>query len=106
MIVLAQMGLKGLSRLPNGAIRLPDGRVVGEFGLDGMGSGGGGSIGSGGGLVDGRYRRSAYTRGILKGIPLDVQMLVRSLEEEVYVANIKLQVSLAHLCQLISSICQ
>lgn len=94
MAVLAQMGLEGVSRLPNGAILLPDGRVVGEFGLDGGSNDYNYGEVCGGGLGGGFNQRSAYTNKILKDSPLSVQILVRSLDEEVRAAKTKLQVSL------------
>lgn len=94
MAVLAQMGLEGVSRLPNGAILLPDGRVVGEFGLDEDGNGYNYGEGWGGDLGEGFNKRSTYVNKILKDSPLSVQILVRGLEEEVRAAKKKLQVSL------------
>ena len=96
MAVLAQMGVEGALQLPNGSIRLPDGRVVGNFGLDGEGSGadasastatgGGGGGGGGGG-------RAAYTSVILRGVPSNVRMMVQGLEGEVRGVKKKLKVS-------------
>ncbi|CAM9275507.1 unnamed protein product [Ectocarpus sp. 8 AP-2014] len=84
LAVLAQMGLADAMQLPNGSIRLPDGRIVGNFGLDGEGSGGDasnsmasvGGPGGGGG-------RGAYASGILKGVPPGVRTMVQGLEGEV-----------------------
>ncbi|CAN0258634.1 unnamed protein product, partial [Ectocarpus sp. 12 AP-2014] len=84
LAVLAQMGLADAMQLPNGSIRLPDGRIVGNFGLDGEGSGGDasnsmasvGGPGAGGG-------RGAYASGILKGVPPGVRTMVQGLEGEV-----------------------
>ncbi|CAN0117052.1 unnamed protein product, partial [Ectocarpus sp. 4 AP-2014] len=84
LAVLAQMGLADAMQLPNGSIRLPDGRIVGNFGLDGEGSGGDasnsmasvGGPGAGGG-------RGAYVSGILKGVPPGVRTMVQGLEGEV-----------------------
>lgn len=94
MAVLTQMGLEGVSRLPNGAILLPDGRVVGEFGLDGGDSGYSYGEVCSGDLGEGFNKRSAYMNKILKDSSLSVQILVRGLDEEVRAAKTKLQVSL------------
>ncbi|CAN0188143.1 unnamed protein product [Ectocarpus fasciculatus] len=84
LAVLAQMGLAGAVQLPNGSIRLPDGRIVGNLGLDGEGSGGdaSNSLASGGGPGAGGGR-GAYASGILKGVPPNVRTMVQGLEGEV-----------------------
>lgn len=90
MAVLAQMGVEGALQLPNGSIRLPDGRVVGNFGLDGEGSGADASAsttsGGGGG-------RRAYTSVVLRGVPSNVRTMVQGLEGEVRGVKKKLKVS-------------
>jgi len=92
MAVLAQMGVEGAFQLPNGSIRLPDGRVVGNFGLDGEGSGADASdsTASGGGGGGGR---GAYTSVILRGVPNNVRVMVQGLEGEVRGVKKKLKVS-------------
>lgn len=93
LAVLAQMGLADAMQLPNDSIRLPDGRIVGNFGLDGEGSGGDasnsmasvGGPGGGGG-------RGAYASGILKGVPPGVRTMVQGLEGEVRGLKKKLKV--------------
>lgn len=94
MAVLAQMGLEGVSQLPNGSIRLPDGRIVGNFGLEGGGSGSGGEdgdlrSGEGGG-------RGLFASGILKEFPESVQMMVEGLEASLRSVKKKLHVSRVH----------
>lgn len=88
MAVLAQMGLTGASQLPDGSIRLPDGRIVGDFGMDKDKNGGGdgfeGNVGVGG--------RGASVSEIMKGVPASVQAMVQGLEAEVRAAKKKLQV--------------
>ncbi len=92
--VLAQMGVEGALQLPNGSIRLPDGRVVGNFGLDGEGSGADASAstasGGGGGGGGGR---GVYTSVVLRGVPSNVRMMVQGLEGEVRGVKKKLKVS-------------
>lgn len=90
MAVLAQVGLEGASQLPNGFIRLPDGRIVGNFGLDGEGSGGDGSNSSAGG--GGPGGRGAYASTILRGVPSNVRVMVQGLEGEVRGVKKKLKV--------------
>lgn len=88
LAVLAQMGLEGAMQLPNGSIRLPDGRIVGNFGLDAEGSGGDASsstAGGGGG-------KAAYTSVILRGVPPNVRTMVQGLEGEVRSVKKKLKV--------------
>ncbi|CAM9832113.1 unnamed protein product, partial [Pylaiella littoralis] len=79
LAVLAQMGLEGSMQLPNGSIRLPDGRIVGNFGLDAEGSGGDASNSTAGGVGG----RAAYTSVILRGVPPNVRTMVQGLEGEV-----------------------
>lgn len=90
LAVLAQMGLDGVSQLPDGSIRLPDGRIVGNFGLDGEGSGADGSDADDG--EAGWGGRGAYATGILKGVPASVQMMVQGLETEICGVKKKFQV--------------
>lgn len=92
LAVLAQMGLEGVTQLPDGSIRLPDGRIVGDFRLDGEGSAG--DDGSGGSLAGGAGKRGrdACRRGMLKGVPAKVRMMVQGLEGEARGAKKKLQV--------------
>lgn len=88
MTVLAQMGLTGATQLPDGSIRLPDGRIVGEFGMEKDENGGGDGIeGSRG--VEGR---GASVSGVMKGVPASVQAVVQGLEAEVHASKKKLQV--------------
>lgn len=90
MALLAQMGLEGASQLPNGSIRLPDGRIVGNFGLDGEGSGGDASNSSASG--GGAGGRGAFTSVILRGVPSNVRTMVQGLEGEVRGVKKKLKV--------------
>lgn len=84
--VLAQMGFDGATELPDGSIRLPDGRIVGNFGLDGGGSGGDASSSAAGG------GRGAYASVMLQGVPPNVRVMVQGLEGEVRIAKKKLKV--------------
>ena len=91
MAVLMQMGLEGASQLPDGSIRLPDGRIVGNFGLDGEGRDGNHSdAGDGGG--GGGLGRDSYASGVLKGVSSTVRAMVEALEGEVRRLKVKLQV--------------
>ena len=90
--VLAQMGLEGASQLPNGSIRLPDGRIVGNFGLDGEGSGGDASNSSAGGGRGGAGGKGTFTSTILRGVPPNVRTMVQGLEGEVRDVKKKLKV--------------
>lgn len=89
MAVLVQMGLEGASQLPNGSIRLPDGRIVGTFGLDGEGSGGEANNSSAGGGGGGK---GTHTSTILRGVPPNVRTMVQGLEAEVRGVKKKLKV--------------
>lgn len=90
MAVLEQIGLEGASQLPNGSIRLPDGRIVGSLGLDGEGSGGDASNSSAGG--GGSRAGGAYTSTILRSVPSNVRVMVQGLEGEVRGVKKKLKV--------------
>lgn len=94
MAVLMQMGLDGVSQLPDGSIRLPDGRIVGNFGLDGEGRDGDDSdAGGAGGAGGGGLGRGSYMSGVLKGLPSGVRVMVEGLEAEVRRLKVKIQVS-------------
>ncbi|CAM9464616.1 unnamed protein product, partial [Laminaria digitata] len=90
MAVLMQMGLEGASQQPDGSIRLPDGRIVGNFGLDGEGRDGDDSD-AGGGSGGGGLARGSYASGVLKGVPASVRAIVEGLEGEVRRLKVKLQ---------------
>lgn len=89
LAVLAQMGIAGASELPDGSIRLPDGRIVGQFGsCDGDEAGTGGVVSQG-------LRRGGFGMGssrMLKGLPACVQMMVEGLENDICGSKRKLQV--------------
>lgn len=91
MAVLAQMGITGASQLADGSIRLPDVRIVGQFGLGGDDDAGG-AEGSSGGRGSERARFGLGARGKLKWLPADVQMMVEELQTEVRGGRKKLQV--------------
>lgn len=88
MTVLAQMGLTGATQLPDGSIRLPDGRIVGEFGIGKDETGGGDGIEGSGGVGG----RGASVSGVMKGVSASVQAMVQGLEAEVHASKKKLQV--------------
>lgn len=95
MAVVAQMGLEGVTQLPDGSIRLPDGRIVGNVGLDGEESDGDGNeVSRGGGA--GKWDGGAHASAIFKGVPPSVQAMVKDLEAEVRRVKEKLQVRSAH----------
>lgn len=86
------MGLEGASHMANGSIRLPDGRIVGNFGLDGEGSGGDASYSSASGGGGGHGGRGAHASTILRGVPSNVRLMVQGLESEVRGVKKKLKV--------------
>ena len=108
MAVLMQMGFEGVSQLPDGSIRLPDGRIVGNFGLDGDGRDwDDGGAGGGGGGAGGGLGRGAYASEVLKGVSPGVRAMVEGLEGEVRRLKVKIQVSGARnvMCEVAISRC-
>lgn len=89
LAVLAQMGMAGAYELPDGSIRLPDGRVVGQFrladGRDGVGTDGTSPGHDGSGFVSGLSR-------MLNGLPRNVRVMIEGLEVELRGGKKKLQV--------------
>lgn len=86
MAVLAQVGLTGATELPDGSIRLPDGRIVGDFSLGGETDAGDASDGKGRVGVGPAASRS------LQGLPTNVGMIVERLEAEVRSGRENIQV--------------
>lgn len=85
MSVLAQIGLTGASELPDGSIRLPDGRIIGELSLGGDQETGNTGEKSRGGVGAGASRT-------LQGLPASVRRMVEALEAEVRGCKKKVQV--------------